>query len=89
MVDMNGLAAIRTSLEADGYAIDVDEVGEQVGVVISATPEACADCLVPESVMVAILEQALKVPAAAIALTYPETEGDHGTGAEPANGPSS
>lgn len=75
MIDTEGLANIRTSLEADGYAIDVAEDGERVGVVISATPEACADCLVPEGVMVAILEQALKVPAAAIQLTYPETEG--------------
>ena len=74
MIDTEGLTSIRTSLEADGYAIDVSEDGERVGVVISATPEACADCLVPETVMVAILEQALKVPAAAIQLTYPETE---------------
>lgn len=76
MVDMEGLAGIRTSLEADGYAIDVVEEGERVGVVISATPAACADCLVPQTVMVAILGQALKVPAASIELTYPETDHD-------------
>lgn len=74
MIDTEGLASIRTSLEADGYAIDVSEQDERVGVVISATPEACADCLVPETVMRSILEQALKVPAAAIDLTYPESE---------------
>lgn len=79
MVDQEGLAGVRTSLAADGYAIDVEEEGEQVGVVISATPEACADCLVPESVMLSILERALKVPAGAIALTYPES--DHETSA--------
>jgi hypothetical protein len=74
MIDTEGLSGIRTSLEADGYAIDVTEEGERVGVVISATPDACADCLVPEVVMRSILEQALKVPAATIDLTYPETE---------------
>ena len=70
MIDLEGLAAIRTSLEADGYEIDVTE-GERVAVVISATPEACAECLVPPSVMVPILEHALKVPGASIDLTYP------------------
>ena len=77
MIDTEGLAGIRTSLEADGYAIDVTEEGERVGVVISATPEACAECLVPEVVMRSILEQALKVPAATIDLTYPEESAAH------------
>lgn len=70
MIDMEGLASIRTSLEADGYAIDVTE-GERISVVISATPEACAECLVPAAVMVPILEHALKVPGDQIDLTYP------------------
>lgn len=78
MLDTEGLTGIRTSLEADGYAIDVEEAGGRVGVVISATPEACAECLVPPAIMVSILEQALKVPAASIDLTYPETDEDHG-----------
>lgn len=71
MIDVEGLASIRTSLAADGYAIEVEE-GERVSVVISATPEACAECLVPASVMVPILEHALKVPGDRIDLTYPE-----------------
>ncbi len=76
MIDMEGLASIRTSLEADGYAIDVTD-GERVAVVISATPEACAECLVPEAVMVPILEHALKVPGDRIDLTYPTDAGGH------------
>ena len=40
-------------------------------VTISATPEACADCLVPKDLMRGILEQALGVPADTIDLTYP------------------
>ena len=70
MIDMEGLASLRTSLEADGYEIDVEE-GERVAVVISATPSACAECLVPASLMVSILEHALKVPGDRIDLTYP------------------
>ncbi|HUZ21117.1 MAG TPA: hypothetical protein VMU75_11170 [Acidimicrobiales bacterium] len=71
MIDVEGLASVRTALEADGYEIAVED-GERIGVVISATPDACAECLVPASVMVPILEHALKVPADRIDLTYPE-----------------
>ncbi len=78
MVDQAGLQSIRTALEADGYAIDVQEEAERVGVVISATPEACPECLVPPELMRSILEQALKVPAGEIDLTYPEGEDAHG-----------
>lgn len=70
MIDLEGLASIRTSLEADGYEIEVTD-GDRVAVVISATPEACAECLVPASVMVPILEHTLKVPGDRIDLTYP------------------
>ncbi len=70
MIDLEGLASLRTSLEADGYEIDVEE-GERVAVVISATPAACAECLVPASLMVPMLEHALKVPGDRIDLTYP------------------
>ncbi|HTX00210.1 MAG TPA: hypothetical protein VMD59_15625 [Acidimicrobiales bacterium] len=73
-VDPEGLIAIRASLEADGYAVDVVE-GERVGVVVSATPQACEECLVPPAVMISILEHALKVPADRIDLTYPEGYG--------------
>ncbi|MGH8981555.1 MAG: hypothetical protein ACRDWE_11155 [Acidimicrobiales bacterium] len=76
MIDMEGLASIRTSLEADGYAIDVTE-GDRIAVVISATPDACAECLVPESVMVPILEHSLKVPGDLIDLTYPTDVAAH------------
>lgn len=81
MIDMQGLASIRTSLEADGYAIDVTD-GERVTVVISATPDACAECLVPESVMRPILEHSLKVPGDRIDLTYPTDVDTDGSGGE-------
>jgi hypothetical protein len=40
-------------------------------VLISATPEACDDCLIPKPIMRSMLQEALCVPEAAIDLTYP------------------
>jgi hypothetical protein len=40
-------------------------------VTISATPQACADCLVPKDLMRGILGQTLGVPEDAIDLMYP------------------
>jgi hypothetical protein len=70
-IDEAGLATIRTSLEADGYRLDVEERGERLAASVSATEQACEDCLVPKDLMKAMMEQALGVPAQAIDLTYP------------------
>jgi hypothetical protein len=70
-IDENGLATIRTSLEADGYRLDVQDRGDQLLALVSATEYACEDCLVPKSLMRAMMEQALGVPATAIDLRYP------------------
>lgn len=66
-----GLQAIRSSLEADGYVMEVSEDGGRVDVRIAATPEACEDCLVPKQLMRGILGQALGVAEDSIDLTYP------------------
>lgn len=71
MVNEQGVQSIRTSLEADGYELEVQEDGERVGVRVTATPEACEECLVPKELMLTMLEQALEVPGASIDLTYP------------------
>lgn len=74
MFSRDGLESMRTTLAADGYTLDADEVGERVVVTIGATPEACEDCLAPPDVMRAILGRTLAVPAEAIELHYPEVE---------------
>jgi hypothetical protein len=51
--------------------LQVQEDGGRVDVRISATPEACEDCLVPKPLMRGILGQALGVAEDSIDLTYP------------------
>lgn len=75
MFNEQGLEGMRASLAADGYELAAREEGERVVVTISATPEACEDCLAPPDVMRAILGQSLAVPADTIELHYPEGSG--------------
>jgi hypothetical protein len=72
MADQDGLLALRSALSADGYEIDLRHAGDRVAVHISATPEACADCLVPKPVMRGILGKALGVGEDSIDITYPQ-----------------
>lgn len=71
VVNEEGLQSLRTTLEADGYLVDVEEAGERVGVRISAGPEACPDCLAPEPVLRGVIHQLLEVPEQSIDLSYP------------------
>ena len=71
MIDQEQLQALRSSLDADGYRLDVRSERGRTRVEISATPDACADCLVPKDLMRGILQQALGVPPDTIDLRYP------------------
>ena len=64
--------ALASTLEADGYHMAIEGDEARVSVVITASPEACEDCLAPPDVMRAILGKSLAVPADAIELHYPE-----------------
>ena len=72
MIDAERAAEIAATLAADGYHLQIAETCDRVRVTITAGPEACADCLVPENLMRGILAQALGVPGDSIDLTYPE-----------------
>jgi hypothetical protein len=72
MISTERAGELASTLAADGYLLEIAEAGSRVRVTISATPQACADCLVPENLMRGILGQALGVPPDAIDLTYPE-----------------
>jgi hypothetical protein len=71
MIDMERIVALRSTLAADGYLLQIAEQGTRIPVTISATPQACADCLVPKDLMRGILGQTLGVPEDAIDLMYP------------------
>jgi len=73
MIDAERTRVLASSLAADGYQLEVAEAGDRVRVTITASPQACADCLVPKDLMRGILGQALGVPPDAIDLTYPST----------------
>ena len=55
------LGGFREMLAADGFAVSwAESAADKVVITIEATPDACADCLVPEKVMTGILSNALK-----------------------------
>jgi hypothetical protein len=64
-------AGLSSALEADGYHLAIDEADARLSVVITAGPDACADCLVPKDLMRAMLGSELAVDPALIDLTYP------------------
>ena len=71
MIDAERAGQLASTLAADGYLLQVAEAGGRVRVTITATPQACADCLVPQNLMRGILGQALGVRQDTIDLTYP------------------
>ena len=71
MIEAERTALLASSLAHDGYLLDVTEAGHRVRVTITATPQACADCLVPKDLMRGILSNALGVAGDTIEITYP------------------
>jgi Fe-S cluster biogenesis protein NfuA len=56
------LDSLRPGLAVDGFDLRLESIDHdgRVHIVLDATPQACADCLVPEPTMVAILEAAIR-----------------------------
>lgn len=78
---IEALAPIQTTMSADGYSLSVTE-GEAgaLAVRIEAQEGACADCLVPESVMVPMIERLLAdagVPSSGVTVFYPVDVASH------------
>jgi hypothetical protein len=77
------LKGLSAGMQADGYALDArrTEAG-RIALVISATPDACADCLAPQDVTRAIAATMFQgagvtVTADEIDVTYPEGSAAH------------
>ena len=71
MIFSERTVALRSTLAADGYLIEIAEEAPRVRVTIRATPEACADCLVPKDLMRGILSQQLGIDGGMIDIAYP------------------
>jgi hypothetical protein len=84
MIDVTRLRPLQSSLGVDGYRLDAAQDGDRIDVTISASPGACADCLVPKDVLRGILGQLLGVAEEAIDLSYPGEPGPPGHSGAPA-----
>ena len=58
--DDRALADLRRTLAVDDYGMEVDREGGAVLVRITAGPDVCADCLVPDPTLVSIATDALE-----------------------------
>jgi len=58
----SALDTLRPSLASDGFDLSLlsADSGGVVEVVLTATPQACLDCLVPDDLMVGILDNAIR-----------------------------
>lgn len=70
------LSKMQTMLEADGYALDVAVDAGAVALTVRATPEACAECLVPKSLFATMAADMLGQGGVAVTtddlvVTYP------------------
>jgi Fe-S cluster biogenesis protein NfuA len=55
------LTELRPSLAADGFELQIDSMtGDEVHVGLVAKPDACMDCLVPDAMLVQILETSIR-----------------------------
>lgn len=55
------LAELLPSLDADGFDLRLDSIeGDEVHVGLVAKPDACLECLVPDEMLVQILETSIR-----------------------------
>lgn len=56
------LDQVRPALEADGFDLRLDSIAPDgaVQIVLEAKPDACLDCLVPDEMLVQIIETAIR-----------------------------
>jgi hypothetical protein len=77
------LGSVSSALDADGYRLAVSAPStDRVRVEIVAGPDACEECLIPQSMMEKMLQSALGgagLPHLSLEVVYP-TEGHGGAG---------
>lgn len=52
------LDVLRPGLDSDGFELTVENIGTdgRISVALTATPQACMDCLVPDDMMVSMIQ---------------------------------
>jgi Fe-S cluster biogenesis protein NfuA len=56
----DALSQLRPSLAADGFSLTLRDVTDgTANVVLEAGPDACGDCMVPDDMLVTIIQQAV------------------------------
>ena len=78
----DALVKMRAMLGADGFELLSEAIEDRVSLTVVATPDACAECLVPRELFVSIAADALSkagitIPAEKIDVTYPATDAEH------------
>jgi hypothetical protein len=72
----SALQPLVETLEADGYQLRVEETQSRLNLIVTATADACAECLVPKTVFQNMATMALKEGGVALErelqITYPE-----------------
>jgi len=73
------LAPMMVSMEADGYRLDVLEVGATLNLKITALGNACPDCLVPAQLMARMVSAELNnaYTPEGISIEYPNDSKRH------------
>jgi len=66
------LEDLQSTLATDGYALEVVRATDSAIVTVRAGEGVCDDCLVPKSIMTAMLAPALGLQESDIVLRYPE-----------------
>jgi hypothetical protein len=70
------LAPLADALQADGYVLTVAQVPPDLELTVTATPDACAECLVPKAMFQQMAATTLKdsgvVVTGDIRIIYPE-----------------
>jgi hypothetical protein len=74
------LSNMRAVLQADGYDLDISADDGAVVLAVTAGPDACVECLVPQELFLpmvrdALVKQGLQGAADAVQLQYPSITG--------------
>ena len=72
----SALAPLIDATRMDGFELDVAAEADGLVLTVSATPDACAECLVPKSIFLSMVSNALdgggvQVPGG-VRIVYPE-----------------